>query len=284
MWDRSLLAITFQTCVRKCEVCLSSCFLELSLAVIFWEGRGQGNWVGCQMVLNRKGGSVCLQTRRGVVPLLPGALDKNQRGRFLPATAAPQRCVADESTPTREHVPDPKVLPRIAMSRSRHGRDSLPGTNKDGDAPYFKASVGLRQRAFSQPASLAAWFSPLAFLGDGVISAGREKSRVLGSGDLVSCCAHAAGFWCLGPALRSCVLPHHCYREQGCGGMSSPFSDDTKGAVFMSTAVVGPHQEGAPAVDADRDDTSIGSIPHPWHPPGHAAAEASAPFAYTLQL
>lgn len=72
-----LLASTFQKRARRSTARLSSCFLELSLAVIFGEGRGQGNWVGWQMALNRKGVSVCLQTRRGVVPLLPGTPTKS---------------------------------------------------------------------------------------------------------------------------------------------------------------------------------------------------------------
>lgn len=70
-------------------------------------------------------------------------------------------------------------------------------------------------------------------------------ANVLGSGELVSRCAHTAGFRHLGPALSSCVSPHPRYREQGCGGMSQPFSGGTKGAALMSAAVAGPHQEGA---------------------------------------
>lgn len=147
------------------------------------------------MVLNRKGGSVCLQTQRGVVPLLPGALDKNQCGSFLPDTAAPQHCTADESTPTREQVPAPKVLPESATSRSKHRRHLLPGTNEDGSAPYFKASAGHQQRAFNQLVSLSACFSPLTVLGDGVISAGREKCRLPTCWVVASLCLAVPTCW-----------------------------------------------------------------------------------------
>lgn len=123
---------------ERARFVLAAAFSELSLAVIFGEGRGQGNWVGWQMVLNRKGGSVCLQTRRGVVPLLPGALDKNQCGSFLPATAAPQRCAADESTPTREQVPAPKVLPGSVTSGSKRGRRFVARHERGRRCPVFQ--------------------------------------------------------------------------------------------------------------------------------------------------
>lgn len=127
-WDRSLPASTSQNWAQKSTGWLSSCFLEPSLAVIFFgKAWGQGNWVGWQMALNRKGGSVCLQTWRGVVPLLPGALDKNQCGSFLPATAAPHRCSADESTPTRERLRAPGAAP---CPRSRRARATSRGRTR----------------------------------------------------------------------------------------------------------------------------------------------------------
>lgn len=108
-------------CKRVQFVFLSSCFSELSLAVIFGEGWGQGNWVGWQMVLNRKGGSICLQTRRGVVPLLPGALDKISVGAFC-------------------QLPQPRNAAR-QMNQRQPGSRSLPQ----------KSSLGVRRAGANMP-------------------------------------------------------------------------------------------------------------------------------------
>lgn len=116
-----------------------------------------------------------MQTWRGVVPLLPGALDKNQCGSFLPATAAPHRCSADESTPTRERLRAPGAAVRGRRAGAERGTDSPPGTDGDGAAPLFKASTGHWQPTFSPPASVAVCFSPLAVLG--AMCAGRGERR-----------------------------------------------------------------------------------------------------------
>lgn len=198
------------------------------------------------MVLNRKGGSVCLQTQRGVVPLLPGALDKNQCGSFLPDTAAPQHCAADESTPTREQVPAPKVLPESATSRKKRHRDLLPGMNEDGGAPYFKASAGHRQRAFSQLVSLSAcFFPPRCPQRWSDICREREMppANVLGCGELVSRCAHVVGFKHLGPALSSLYFTPSPLQEAGlCGDVHGPAVVKLKGQ-RTSAAVAGCDQE-----------------------------------------
>lgn len=77
----------------------------------FWGGGGEGNWFGWQMALNRKGGSVCLQTLRGVIPLLPGSLDKISVGAFCqlpqPHNAARQM---NQRQPESRSVPQKSFL------------------------------------------------------------------------------------------------------------------------------------------------------------------------------
>lgn len=61
-----------------------------------------------------------------------------------------------------QRQPGSGSVPREFPVRERRAGagDALPGTNGHGAAPHFKASTGHRQPASSQPASLAACFSP----------------------------------------------------------------------------------------------------------------------------
>lgn len=164
-------ASTSQNSAQKSTGWLSSCFLELSLAVIFGRGWGQGNGVGWQMVLNRKGGSVCLQTRRGVVPLLPGALDKISVG----ASCQPRDAARQMNRRQPGAAPAPE---RPVRERSRGGRRR--GCAASTGAP--RSSRLARGLAASlQPACISRClfrlFLPVAVPGDLQGSAGICRHR-----------------------------------------------------------------------------------------------------------
>lgn len=206
-----------------------------------------------------------MQTRRGVVPLLPGALDKNQCGSSLPATAAPQiRCAADESTPTREQVPGPKSPPvRERRAGAGGGGDSLPGTGGDGAAPRFKASAGHCQPTCSQPASLAVCFSPSPSSetercvrgGRGKRRrAGRRRARLAGP-------TRRAGCGRSGPALGDALAPFPGQGIWAGGGCHSPPVVARKGAALCLQPRSLPWESAA--VGADRDASCYGNHPEP---------------------
>lgn len=135
---------------KRARFGLAAAFWSRLWLSFFGKAWGQGNWVGWQMVLNRKGGSVCLQTWRGVVPLLPGALDKISVGASCqlpqPRIAARQMnqrqpggsslpreppCEGDEpgqnAAQTRCQAPTRTALPRF--SRLARGTGSLPSAS-----------------------------------------------------------------------------------------------------------------------------------------------------------
>lgn len=88
-------------------------------------------------------------------------------------------------------------------------------------------------------------------------------ANVLGGGELVSRCAHVAGFKGFGTGAQLLRFAPSRYREQGCGWMSQAFSGGTKGAsAHVCSRGRSPPGE-SPAADAGRDPACMGSILHP---------------------
>lgn len=148
----------FKTEHRRTWIVLAAAFWScLWLSFLGGTGAGKLGWVADGVKQERR---QCLFANMSRCRSITAQRSwQNQCGSFLPATAAPQRCTADESTPTQEQVSAPEVLLESVTSRSKRGEIHCQAQTRMVVLLYFKASTGCRWQAFSQPASLAVCFS-----------------------------------------------------------------------------------------------------------------------------
>lgn len=230
-------------------------------------------------MLNRKGGSVCLQTWRGVVPLLPGALDKISVGA---SCQLPQP--RDAARQMNRRQPGSRALPQKSPLRVRRAGANAAEIRCQARTRTAVPRISRLARgtsAYLQPACISSCLLlPLAVLGDGAISAGRGKCRpptfweAAGS----SRRAHAAGSRRSGPARsHGGAFPSFLWQGTGLGeGVTALQGWHEKGQARVCShgrSLPG----GNPAVGADGDPACVGSILRPQQLSGHAAVKPLHP-------